>query len=121
MIRINGMDVPGMGARFSGAVLTLTGRNLGVTLTKLAKMLEDEPVIEVIEDGSVTAIYRALQLRALTMEMVAGMLVTSASMTAKPVQAQQDEEIRALARQANDAAQAALAAIKAMEEGMNHA
>ena len=44
MIRINGMDVPGMGARFSGAVLTLTGRNLGVTLTKLAKMLEDEPL-----------------------------------------------------------------------------
>ena len=116
MIRINGVCVDGATARYADRVLTLTLRNTGLTLSRIVQLLSDEPSIEVIKNGAVTAIYRSVALHALTMETAGGAPAVTASLTAASVfgggQAERIEQAFDLAEQAMDA-------VKAIEEGMS--
>ena len=121
MVRINGTEVKGLSLKFDGKILTLTGMNIGMTLTKIAQILSDEPKIEVIENDSVRAIYQSMQMRTMTLETLGGVPVIAVSMVAKPIDvpesgvdsdvSKQLEEIRAMAKVALDA-------VIAIEEGM---
>lgn len=124
MVKINGTAVDGMTLKYNGSILTLIGKNIGMTLTKLAEMLSGNPVIELVENGSVRAIYQGVQLSTLTMETIGGALTVTVMMAAKPIEstggdgdssdlAAQIEEVRALAQTAVDA-------VTAIEEGMSH-
>ena len=121
MVRINGTEIKGLSLKYNGTILTLTGMNLGLTLTKLAQILSDEPVIELVENDSVRAIYQSMQMRTMTLETLGGVPVITVSMVAKAVDvpesgvdgdvSKQIEEIRAMAKVALDA-------VIAIEEGM---
>ena len=124
MVKINGTAVDGMTLKYNGSILTLIGKNIGMTLTKLAEMLSGEPVIELVENGSVRAIYQGVQLSTLTMETIGGALTVTVMMAAKPIEStggggdssdlvDQIEEVRELAQTAVDA-------VTAIEEGMSH-
>ena len=123
MIKINGTTVEGMTAKYNGSILTLTGKNIGMTLTKLAQMLSDNPVIEVVEDGSVRAIYQSMQLNTLAMETVGGALVVTVAMVAKTVKVpggDDSEDLPAQIEEVRTLAQSAVDAVTAIEEGMSH-
>lgn len=115
MVRIDGVSLSGAAARYSGRMLTLTLRNAGLPFAEIAQMLGGNPVIEVVKNGAVTAVYQSVTLHALTMETAGGALVVTASLSVGSVSGGgQSERIE----QALALAQAAMDAVKAIEEGM---
>lgn len=124
MVKINGTAVDGMTLKYNGSILTLIGKNIGMTLTKLAEMLSGEPVIELVENGSVRAIYQGVQLSTLTMETIGGALTVTVMMAAKPIEPTDDDEdssdLAAQIEEVRTLAQTAVDAVTAIEEGMSH-
>lgn len=122
MVRINGTEIKGLSLKYNGTILTLTGMNLGMTLTKLAQILSDDPMIEKVEDGSVKGIYQSMQLRSLTMETLGGVPVITVSMVAKPIDVPEsggtDESVVKELKEVREMARVALNAVMAIEEGM---
>ena len=122
MVRINGAEIKGLSLKYNGTILTLTGMNLGMTLTKLAQILSDDPMIEKVEDGSVKGIYQSMQIRSLTMETLGGVPVITVSMVAKPIDVPEsggtDESVAKELKEIRDMARVALDAVMAIEEGM---
>ncbi len=122
MVRINGTEIKGLSLKYNGTILTLTGMNLGMTLTKFAQILSDEPKIELVENGSVRAIYQSMQMRTLTMETLGGVPVITVSMVAKPVDVPEsggtDESVIKELKEVREMARVALDAVMAIEEGM---
>ena len=122
MVRINGAEIKGLSLKYNGTILTLSGMNLGMTLTKLAQILSGEPVIELVEDGSVRAIYQGMQLRTLTMETLGGVPVITAGMVAKPIDVPEsdgtDDSVAKELKEIREMARVALDAVMAIEEGM---
>lgn len=124
MVKINGTAVDGMTLKYNGSILTLIGKNIGMTLTKLAEMLSGNPVIELVENGSVRAIYQGVQLSTLTMETIGGALTVTVMMAAKPIESEDDDEdssdLAAQIEEVRALAQTAVDAVTAIEEGMSH-
>lgn len=122
MVRINGTEIKGLSLKYNGTILTLSGMNLGMTLTKLAQILSDDPMIEKVEDGSVKGIYQSMQMRSLTMETLGGVPVITVSMVAKPINVPEsggtDESVVKELKEIREMARVALDAVMAIEEGM---
>lgn len=124
MVKINGTAVNGLTAAYNGSTLTLTGRNIGMSLTGLADLLSGDPVIEVVKNGIVTGIYQSLQLKALTMETIGGVLTVTAMMAAKPIESTggdgDSSDLVDQIKEVRELAQTAVDAVTAIEEGMSH-
>ena len=122
MVRINGTEIKGLSLKYNGTILTLTGMNLGLTLTKLAQILSDDPMIEKVEDGSVKGIYQSMQMRTLTMDTLGGVPVITVSMVAKPINVPEsggaDDSVAKELKEVREMARVALDAVMAIEEGM---
>lgn len=122
MVRIDGTEIKGLSLKYNGKILTLSGMNLGMTLTKLAQILSGEPVIELVENDSVRAIYQGMQLQTLTLETLGGVPVITAGMVAKPIDVPEsggtDESVIKELKEVREMARVALDAVMAIEEGM---
>lgn len=121
MVRINGTEIKGLSLKYNGTILTLTGMNIGMTLTNLAQILSDDPMIEKVEDGSVKGIYQSMQMRSMTMETLGGVPVITVSMVAKPIDVPEtggDADLAKEIEKVRDMAQVALDAVMAIEEGI---
>lgn len=122
MVRINGAEIKGLSLKYNGTILTLTGMNIGMTLTKLAQILSGDPVIEKVEDGSVKGIYQSMQMRSLTMETLGGVPVITVSMVAKPIDVPESsgtsDSVAKELKEIREMARVALDAVMAIEEGM---